>query len=232
MTGPWRVGELAAATGLTVRTLHHYEHAGLLAPRGRSEGNHRLYDEQDVQRLYRIRALRALGLSLAEIAPLLDGEAGRLGAVLREHLARAEAELEERRRQRDQLKRLCEARDQAISAEDLLSLLGAMARLEQHVARRRAARRDRGGLGPRWRALGEELRAALEAGEAPGSPVTAAVARRIREGILEFTAGDPAARDALALVRRIDPPAELAGWDPALFRYLEQALQALEAGPA
>ena len=60
----WKVGELASATGLTVRTLHHYERIGLLSPAQRTEGNQRLYDEGDVVRLYRIRALRDLGLSL------------------------------------------------------------------------------------------------------------------------------------------------------------------------
>ena len=81
----WRVGELAEATGLTVRTLHHYEHIGLLAPAARTEGHQRLYDELDVQRLYRIRALRDLGLSLAEVGEILDREGGALVDILRAH---------------------------------------------------------------------------------------------------------------------------------------------------
>jgi DNA-binding transcriptional MerR regulator len=66
------IGELAAQSGLTVRTLHHYDHLGLLRASGRSESGYRLFGPEDVERLYRIRALRSLGLSLAEIGPLLD----------------------------------------------------------------------------------------------------------------------------------------------------------------
>ena len=54
-----RVGELATATGLTVRTLHYYEEIGLLKASGRSDaGRHRIYADSDVQRLYRICLLR------------------------------------------------------------------------------------------------------------------------------------------------------------------------------
>ncbi|WP_461328653.1 MerR family DNA-binding transcriptional regulator [Bradyrhizobium liaoningense] len=42
----WRIGELAEATGVTVRTLHHYEHTGLLAATERTEGGHRMYDRE------------------------------------------------------------------------------------------------------------------------------------------------------------------------------------------
>lgn len=65
--GGWRVGRLAEATGVTVRTLHHYEDVGLLVPSGRSEAGHRVYGDADIRRLYRVMALRALGMKLAEI---------------------------------------------------------------------------------------------------------------------------------------------------------------------
>ncbi|MFD0476201.1 MerR family transcriptional regulator [Nonomuraea thailandensis] len=54
----WKIGELAAATGLTVRTLRHFHHIGLLRPAGRSPTGHRLYTGDEVRRLYRILALR------------------------------------------------------------------------------------------------------------------------------------------------------------------------------
>jgi DNA-binding transcriptional MerR regulator len=69
-----KVGELARRTGLTVRTLHHYDEIGLLAPSGRSEAGYRLYSHADVQRLHSIQTLRHLGLPLSDIGELLAGE--------------------------------------------------------------------------------------------------------------------------------------------------------------
>jgi MerR family transcriptional regulator, thiopeptide resistance regulator len=69
----WRVGELAAKTGLTVRALHHYHAIGLLVPSTHHDGAHRRYTEADVRRLHHILALRGFGFSLAEIGQLLDG---------------------------------------------------------------------------------------------------------------------------------------------------------------
>lgn len=70
--GMWRIGELARETGLTVRTLHHYDQLGLLSPLERTAGGHRWYTSDDVRRLHRIVALRSLGFSLEEIGTLLD----------------------------------------------------------------------------------------------------------------------------------------------------------------
>jgi len=88
-----KVGELAAATGLTVRTLHHYEQIGLLTASRRSTGGHRLYSADDVERLYRICLLRRLGFPLAEIATTLDDPAWNLRAALGRHLASLDAQL-------------------------------------------------------------------------------------------------------------------------------------------
>ena len=75
MAPVWKIGELARRTGLTVRTLHHYDEIGLLSPAERSDGGHRVYDEADVQRLYRIVSLRSLGFPLDAIAQALDSQA-------------------------------------------------------------------------------------------------------------------------------------------------------------
>ncbi|WP_280446770.1 MerR family transcriptional regulator [Nocardia brasiliensis] len=69
----WKVGELATETGLTVRTLHHYDRIGLVRPAERTNAGHRRYTESDVQRLYQVLALRQLGLGLDQIANVLAG---------------------------------------------------------------------------------------------------------------------------------------------------------------
>src|SRR5512147_3099846 len=69
----FKVGELAKRSGLTVRTLHHYDAIGLLRPSARSDSGYRLYNRNDVARLHQIQALRRFGLSLAEVGASLAG---------------------------------------------------------------------------------------------------------------------------------------------------------------
>jgi MerR family transcriptional regulator, thiopeptide resistance regulator len=85
-----RVGDIAAAAGLTVRTLHYYEEIGLLVPSARSDAGHRLYGDADVERLYQICLLRSLGLPLAEIERALDDPGWDLRSGIAEHLRRLE----------------------------------------------------------------------------------------------------------------------------------------------
>jgi MerR family transcriptional regulator, repressor of the yfmOP operon len=72
---PFTIEQVSARTGLTKRTLRYYEEVGLLPPTGRTEGNYRRYNEDDIQRLERIKKLRdLLGFSLADIRELLNAE--------------------------------------------------------------------------------------------------------------------------------------------------------------
>ena len=57
----WKVGALAEASGLTVRTLHHWDQIGLLSPSRRTASGHREYGEPDVVRLYQVLVLRLPG---------------------------------------------------------------------------------------------------------------------------------------------------------------------------
>jgi DNA-binding transcriptional MerR regulator len=73
-----RIQEVAAETGLTPRAIRYYEELGLLAPAARSEGDYRLYDAEDPERLRFIRGLRDdAGCSLAEIGQRLEDEQAR-----------------------------------------------------------------------------------------------------------------------------------------------------------
>ncbi|MFG1624525.1 MerR family transcriptional regulator [Kribbella sp. NPDC049227] len=89
----WRVGELAEATGLSVRTLHHYDEIGLLSPSDRSASGHRRYDADDVRRLHRVVALRGFGLTLAEVGQILDGELTDPRELIRKQLEVVEEQL-------------------------------------------------------------------------------------------------------------------------------------------
>ena len=78
------VGELSKLTGVTVRTLHHYDEIGLCRPSQRNASGYRLYDDGDVLRLQQVLVLRELGLPLTEIAAALEGDRA---SLLRRHRA-------------------------------------------------------------------------------------------------------------------------------------------------
>ena len=70
-----KVGDLARRTGLTVRTLHHYDEVGLLKPSGRSDAGYRLYSQADVQRLHGIQTMRQMGLVIKAVNARVAGRA-------------------------------------------------------------------------------------------------------------------------------------------------------------
>jgi DNA-binding transcriptional MerR regulator len=67
-----QIGEVAARTELSLRTIRHYEETGLVIPSARSQGGFRLYTEADVARLMVIRRMKPLGFTLDEMRALLD----------------------------------------------------------------------------------------------------------------------------------------------------------------
>ncbi|MDJ0382126.1 MerR family transcriptional regulator [Streptomyces sp. G-G2] len=67
-----QIGEVAARTELSLRTIRHYEETGLVIPSARSQGGFRLYTEADVQRLMVIRRMKPLGFTLDQMRDLLD----------------------------------------------------------------------------------------------------------------------------------------------------------------
>lgn len=70
--GLMQIGELAEATGLSLRTIRHYDDEGLLNPSARSVGGFRLYSREDLERLMVIRRMKPLGFSIDEMRDLLS----------------------------------------------------------------------------------------------------------------------------------------------------------------
>ena len=80
------VGAVARLSGVTVRTLHHYDAIGLLRASGRSEAGYRRYGDADLDRLQRILFYRELGFGLDDIRQVMtDGDADALGHLRRQH---------------------------------------------------------------------------------------------------------------------------------------------------
>ncbi len=71
----YSIGDLARRTGLTIKAVRFYSDRGLVPPSGRNAAGHRRYDDAALARLDLVRTLRELGLGLASIRRILDGEA-------------------------------------------------------------------------------------------------------------------------------------------------------------
>src|SRR5262245_27700580 len=127
-----KVGELAQRTGLTVRTLHHYDAIGLLRPSLHTDAGYRLYTAGDIARLQQVLSLRQLGFTLDEVRACLDRPGFSPLEVIGLHLVRL-------REQMESLRRLCERFDAIaarlrlageVSADEFLVTIEEMTKLE------------------------------------------------------------------------------------------------------
>ncbi len=94
----YAVGDLARLSGVTTRTLHHYDAVGLLKPASVGENGYRLYGREELLRLQQILFHRELGMSLADIAAVLDAPSFDRLAALRLQRDRVVAESDRHRR--------------------------------------------------------------------------------------------------------------------------------------
>jgi MerR family transcriptional regulator, thiopeptide resistance regulator len=198
----YTVGALAKASGLTVRTLHHWDAIGLLVPAERAGNGYRRYGEAEVARLYRILALRRLGLSLEEVAATLDREGPGLEGAVRAHLERVEAQLGAMAALRDRLVRILGALggDAGPSADQLIETIEVMTMHEQYYTpeqlQQLAARREAlGEEGMRkaqddWAGLIAAVEAERERGTDPADPRVQELMGRWQSLIQAFTGGD------------------------------------------
>jgi MerR family transcriptional regulator, copper efflux regulator len=106
----YQIGSVAAAVGLSLRTIRHYEEVGVVVPSGRSAGGFRLYTDRDIDRLRLVKKMKPLDLTLDEMRDILglldavDGDArdearGTVAARLEMYAALAAERYERRREQ-------------------------------------------------------------------------------------------------------------------------------------
>ncbi|EOD63099.1 MerR family transcriptional regulator [Amycolatopsis vancoresmycina] len=202
----WSIGELAEAGGVTVRTLHHYDRIGLVSPGERTPAGHRRYREADVRRLYRVRTLCGMGLSLDEVAVVLRNagdDPGSLRGLLTAQLADLEARAariaESARRLRGLLDRLAEVAmpepeqflaalepmsvdtGRYLSADQLAAITGRAAELGVEAVET---------LKTEWLGLFTRLRQHLRDGTPVDDPAVQDLATRWRETAAAFHPGD------------------------------------------
>ena len=202
MTVPLKVGTLARRTGLSVRTLHHYDEIGLLRPSQRTPSGHRLYVHADVARLQQIQSLRMTGIPLDEIRQLLDQPELTAQRVIHMHLERLHTQITVQQRLAERLRRLAHHLDTAavITTEDLCRIIEDMqimdkyftteqlAELQQRGAQVGQARMDE--VGAEWAEIIPAVRKHMEQETAPDDPALVALAERWRGLVNEFTGGN------------------------------------------
>ena len=230
MAPVWKIGELARRTGLTVRTLHHYDEIGLLSPAQRSDGGHRVYDEADVQRLYRIVSLRSLGFPLDAIAQALDSQAFDPKAAVDDHLRRLEAQIAQEQQLLDKLRTL----RQRLDADDFLTTIEEITmreryytpeQLDQLEQRRQALGEDAiRDVEREWSEIFATLKQEMDKGTDPADPRLRPIGDRSRELMVMFTGGDPGIEASLKRMYETEGPAKASRGmaDPAVFEYLAQ----------
>lgn len=85
------VKQISSLTGVSVRTLHHYDSIGLLKPTAITEAGYRLYDDAALHRLQQILLLRELGFPLKDIPAILDAPEDVRRQALDDHIRQLEA---------------------------------------------------------------------------------------------------------------------------------------------
>jgi DNA-binding transcriptional MerR regulator len=243
---PWRVGELARHTGLSVRTLHHYDGIGLLQPSLRTAAGYRLYAAGDISRLQQIVSLRQLGLSLTEVGETLRRPDHSSLRIVELQLARLRQEIERRQGLERRLQAIA-ARFRAaeeVSVAELTQTIEAMTMFDKYYTPEQlqelAARRAQLGdahvqeVEAEWPRLITAVRAEMDRGADPASEPVQKLARRWMELVREFTGGNPGIASSLRTLYREEPKvAADRGFDPAILDFINRAAAAAkDGGPA
>jgi DNA-binding transcriptional MerR regulator len=239
----WKVGELAAATGLTVRTLHHYDEIELLRPSERSEAGHRIYTEADVRRLYRIISLRQLGFPLADITAMIESDDADPRAAVRRHLDAVEEQIELQQELRERLGSILGVLDGSgePSTRQLLEIVEVMMEVEKYYTpeqREQIKKRGEEVDGDEikrnqkeWSRILEDAEVSMKAGTPATDPQVQALARRYSElgqwFAAGFTGGDPGLRKSLNRLwaDKGDELQHQFGKGPEVDQYLRKALE-------
>jgi DNA-binding transcriptional MerR regulator len=207
-----KVGELAKHTGLTVRTLHHYDEIGLLKPSGRSESGYRLYSRADVARLHGIQALRHLGLALGDIAAMLD-DGGRTapGLIIEQQMRALDREIARSTNLREQLELLQQQLAKG-DEPDMAAWLETLALMKTYgkyfsAAELKAIFANWALIEADWVPLTAAVRALMDGGAAPDALEVQPFAHRWMSLMLRWMSGDFELIDRWGEMYRKEPSA-------------------------
>lgn len=240
-----KVGELAKRTGLTVRTLHHYDEIGVLKPSLHTEAGYRLYTAADIARLQQVLSLRHLGFSLEQVRDCLDQPGFSPLEVIRLHVARLREQIDFQQRLCAGLETIAAYFQSAgeVSAETFLQTIEVMSMIENYYTpeqldffRKRceeaaAAGQDITRQGTEdWAELMAQYTAEMKKGTDPSDPRAQALEKRRQTLVNMFTCGDPAIEQNLKRLwlEQGDKLSAQFGYDPNVMEYLGKVAEAAD----
>lgn len=230
-----KVGELAQRSGLTVRTLHHYDAIGLLKPSARSEAGYRLYDRGDVARLHAIQSLRHLGMKLDDMAEVLAGAGAAPGALLQQQIDALAREISRATELKGRLELM---RDGLVAGaepdmSDWLDTLGLMTTYGKYFSSAELKRIFEGwkSIQEEWIALKAEMRAAMERGFAPDALEVQPLVNRWMGLVLHWMGGDFPLIERWGAMFRNEPSAHGRNHAPEgdMLAFVDQAIKLRQA---
>lgn len=237
---PWKVGELAKRTGVSVRALHHYDEIGLLSPSHRSESGYRLYTEADVVRLQQIRSLRTLGFSLEEAGAFLKRPDVTPDRVLQLHIAHLKEQIGMQQRLCDRMETIARRwrSDETVPTEEFLQIIEVTTMLDKYYTpeQMEELRQRKEALGEdrirqaegEWKELMAQVQAEMDRGTDPADERVQQLARRWKGLVQEFTGGNPGITQSLGQMYKEETT--VAGMDTApMRRMMEYVGKAMEA---
>jgi len=239
---PWKVGELAKRTGVSVRALHHYDEIGLLSPSLRSESGYRLYAEADVIRLQQIRSLRSLGFSLDESRVFLQRPDVTPDRVLRLHIDHLKEQIEMQQSLCDRLERVAQRwrSDEKVPTEEFLHIIEVTNMFDKYFTPEQMEEIKQRGevvgqariqeVEAEWPQLIALVKAEIDKGTDPADERVQELARRWTGLVQEFTGGNPGITESVGRMYKEETTMQVPGMDMSAMRqameYIGKAMQA------
>ena len=229
-----KIGDLAKRTGISVRTLHHYDEIGLLSPSHRTEAGHRVYGREEIVRLQQIVSLRQMAFSLEQIRELLGRSDFDAHAVVRGHIARLREQIAEQQELCARLEAL-EAHYASASADEFIQAIEVMTMFDKYYTKEQldtlAKRREMFGeekmreFQEEWPRLIAAVKEEMQRGTDPSDPKVQTLAKRWMELVAAFTGGDEGIQSSVKNFYRGEPQvARQQGLDGDLSAYVQKAV--------
>ncbi|MED1569529.1 MerR family transcriptional regulator [Bacillus paramycoides] len=199
----WKVGELAKQTGLTVRTLHHYDQIGLFSPSEITDSRHRIYTEIDIAKLQQILSLKQLGFTLEEIKETIENPDFNPIEIIKVQLEITKKQIEIQQKLYSRLEGMYEllSNQQEVQPENFIKLIEVINMSEKYFTNEQLEKikkqneqfssEEKKEIEDQWFELIAKIRTELEKNTPTNHPEVIKLAKHWKELTNKFTSGDP-----------------------------------------